>query len=120
MLQLVVFCYICAKMLGLYVHLACLLCTLYFEHICHICSEIYVKCVYSVPNCMIDASDFICGTYMHIHQPYMPIKYFIYLAYMPHAQFDAMFQGDKFQFFPFWAYSYFLLIFRKKSYFPIL
>ena len=36
--------------------------------------------VYSTPGHMADASDSICGTDMHIHPLYLPVRY---LAYMP-------------------------------------
>ena len=36
--------------------------------------------VHSVPGHLVDASDFLYGTCMHMHLPYVSIKY---LAYMP-------------------------------------
>ena len=36
--------------------------------------------VHSTPGHMIDARDFICGTYMDIHPPYMPIKYMTFMC----------------------------------------
>ena len=52
-----------AGMLGLYAHVACLLCELYLECGCHIFTD--MSHVYSDPYCIVVASDFICGIYVH-------------------------------------------------------
>ena len=38
-----------------------------------------MKCVYSAPGHEVDATDFIYGTYMHIHLSYMAIRYIDYM-----------------------------------------
>ena len=70
-------CLVCAKLSGLYDHIAYWLCELYLQCGSHICLAIYV---YSAPCCMVHVNDFICGTYICIHLPCLPIKY---LAYIP-------------------------------------
>ena len=48
-----------------------------------------VTCIatYSIPVCMVDVSDFICSTCMHLHVAYFHIKYF---AYMECVQFGGL------------------------------
>ena len=36
--------------------------------------------LYSIPGHMVDASDFICGTYIHIHPSYMHSKCMAYMC----------------------------------------
>ena len=56
-------------------------CNIYVQCGNYICSVIHVKYVYSTHCHMVDYSDFICGTYVHIHLPYKFIKYLVYMAY---------------------------------------
>ena len=44
----------------------------------------YDKYMYNSAPCdIVYASDFMCGRYMCIHLPFMPIKYLAYIACMP-------------------------------------
>ena len=63
----------CVKILGLYAHVACFLCGW-----SNICAVIYVKYAYS-SCCLVDSSDFTCGTCMNMCLLYIPIKYLVYL-----------------------------------------
>ena len=49
----------------------------------HICSVIYASYVHSASCHKADCSDFIYGTYICVNLPYKPIRYLIYVAYMP-------------------------------------
>ena len=42
---------------------------------CNVVSEICVQC----SEHMVDAGGFICGTYMHAHCSYMPMKDMVYM-----------------------------------------
>ena len=47
----------------------------------HVCQIMYdnnknqiCKCMYSATGQIVDASETMCGAYMHIHLPYMTLK----------------------------------------------
>ena len=39
--------------------------------------------MYGAPGDMVDAIDFIVGTYLHIDPPKCAVRYFAYVAYVP-------------------------------------
>ena len=54
------------------------------QHVCNVAamsfSVIYVKYMYSAHYSRAETSDFLCITYVYIHQPYMSMKSVTYMC----------------------------------------